>query len=260
MLACLTLAAGCSGGTPSAPGPPPNTVPAADGIDVSPGGTGMVAHTDFRFTPRSARDADGDALSFTWRFGDGGTATSETATHVYETAGSFSVELSISDGEATVSSPGATVQVGPNLAGAWRHTGTSARRCSPSPCSHHSIRTLSLEQSGGAIAGRVTPNVDFVPTGFIAFPLTGSVEPVSHPGVVRFTTGDVPVAALQGATISYSFEGESNAAGTALIGTLTQVQKSLPFPNPFRIELCGSTAPVVTCPPVSALSTATFTR
>src|SRR5262245_17713965 len=43
------------------------------------------------FTAQGVSDPDGDSLSFTWNFGDGGTGTGPTTTHAFSTAGSFSV-------------------------------------------------------------------------------------------------------------------------------------------------------------------------
>ena len=47
----------------------------------------------------SSTDADGDALSFGWDFGDGGTSSDENPTHTYESAGTYEVSLTASDGE-----------------------------------------------------------------------------------------------------------------------------------------------------------------
>ena len=124
----------------------------------------------------------------------------------------------------------------------------------------HSMRSLNVAQSGGELSGSLTPNVNFVPTGFVDFAFTGSVAPVGHPGTVRFTTGDQPIAALQNETLSYSFEGQTNESGTTMTGTLRQERKHRPIMNPSRSCICGSTDPVVTCPSDIRTSTSTLTR
>lgn len=46
-------------------------------------------------------DADGDALTYAWDFGDGSSATGVTAVHTYAAAGSYVVKLTVSDGKST---------------------------------------------------------------------------------------------------------------------------------------------------------------
>mgnify|MGYP000188589535 CR=1 FL=1 len=50
------------------------------------------------FTNTSA-DADGDALTHSWDFGDGGTSTEESPTHTYADEGTYTVSLTASDGD-----------------------------------------------------------------------------------------------------------------------------------------------------------------
>jgi PKD repeat protein len=223
----------------------------------------MVDATSFVFTPQGAQDANGDALTFAWRFGDGATASGASATYVYRTTGSFTVDLTVSDGRVTVSAPSAKVDVGANLTSNWRHVSSTDRQCSDASlitCSVFAMQTTSLTQSGNQVSGAFTPNVNFVPTGFVAFAFTGTVDPVAHPATVRFSTPDQPVAALQNDTYSFSFEGRTDVLGTTMIGTLTQTRKHRPQANPFGVVICGSREPVVTCPPDVRTSTSTFAK
>ncbi|MEM9921029.1 MAG: PKD domain-containing protein, partial [Bacteroidota bacterium] len=50
-----------------------------------------------RFDASTSTDADGDALTFQWAFGDGNTATGETVNHAYQSAGTYTVTLTVSD-------------------------------------------------------------------------------------------------------------------------------------------------------------------
>ena len=71
-----------------------NTPPAAD-LDVIT--SGLKASLD----ATDSSDIDGDDLSFTWDLGDGTTAQGERVNHTYPGAGSYTVTLEVSDGEAT---------------------------------------------------------------------------------------------------------------------------------------------------------------
>lgn len=80
---------------------PVNRAPVA-----SIGATG--AYLSWSFDARGSTDADGDALTYAWSFGDGATATGPTAAHTYAAAGTYTVTLTASDGKA---SDGATYAV-----------------------------------------------------------------------------------------------------------------------------------------------------
>ena len=45
-----------------------------------------------------ATDEDGDRLTQTWSFGDGGMATGDSTAHVYDQPGSYTVRLTVTDG------------------------------------------------------------------------------------------------------------------------------------------------------------------
>jgi len=59
-----------------------------------------------------ASDPDGDALTYTWTFGDGGTATGNPVTHAYGSTGTKNVSVAVSDGTLTTSANG-SVSVNP---------------------------------------------------------------------------------------------------------------------------------------------------
>jgi hypothetical protein len=49
----------------------------------------------------NSSDPNGDALTYSWVFGDGGTGVGMSASHTYASAGSYPVTLSVSDGSLT---------------------------------------------------------------------------------------------------------------------------------------------------------------
>jgi hypothetical protein len=191
-----------------------NHAPSAGTIAVSPSGTGMASITPFAFTS-SASDEDNDSLTYNWNFGDGATGSGATPSHTYANAGTFNVTLSISDGKDSVDSPGATVTVGPNLAGAWRSTATE-------PGFGAGV-VANLSQSGGTLGGTITFSGAL--SGTITG-VTGTAAPLTHPSTVAFTTPSYTVAGQPG-TFTLRFAGTSNAAGTVLTGTYTATSTAL---------------------------------
>lgn len=63
--------------------------------------TSGEAPLDVHFDASASSDPDGDALTYSWNFGDGATTTGEMADHTYTDAGEFTVTLTVSDGELT---------------------------------------------------------------------------------------------------------------------------------------------------------------
>ncbi|HET6547694.1 MAG TPA: ThuA domain-containing protein [Solirubrobacter sp.] len=88
----LEVAAGV---TPDANcGIPPNIAPA---IEASRVPAGVVdAGEQVAFTA-GASDADGEALTYAWDFGDGATSTEENPTHVFGAMGAYTVTLTVTD-------------------------------------------------------------------------------------------------------------------------------------------------------------------
>jgi PKD repeat protein len=87
---------------PPAPPPPPhNSAPRAD-FRADP--TSGTAPLTVRFSNASS-DADGDAITSSWDFGDGFTSTDRSPTHLFTSAGAFSVTLVVTDARGLSSTP-----------------------------------------------------------------------------------------------------------------------------------------------------------
>lgn len=56
-----------------------------------------VAGTPVSFNGAASSDPDGDALTYSWNFGDGGAASGATPTHVYAAGGLYAVVLTVTD-------------------------------------------------------------------------------------------------------------------------------------------------------------------
>jgi len=56
------------------------------------------------FDASLSSDPDGDPLTYTWDFGDGSTATGVSPSHVFQSTGTYTVKLIVSDGQASTES------------------------------------------------------------------------------------------------------------------------------------------------------------
>ena len=87
---------------------------------------GFATVTTFRFTA-TACDADtGDPLTISWDFGDGGTTTGGTVAHIYQTAGTFQVSITVSDGKLTSEPDVSQRALVSDLNGSWRIGSTTS--------------------------------------------------------------------------------------------------------------------------------------
>lgn len=73
-----------------------NTPPVADLTSSTSTGQAPLQVT---FDGTNSSDADNDILTYSWDFGDGNTMTGPTATHTFTDAGSYTVTLTVSDGQ-----------------------------------------------------------------------------------------------------------------------------------------------------------------
>lgn len=89
--------------SPPPPPPPPNHAPVAVVGGPYESETGSVS-----FDGSASSDEDGDALTFAWQFGDGGTSTEVKPSHTYADAGSFNVSLTVTDAKGLASTAATT--------------------------------------------------------------------------------------------------------------------------------------------------------
>lgn len=94
--AILFLAA-CSGGGGDGGGttPPPANQPPSASFTLTPTSGPAPLIVDFDATASS--DSDGTVSSFTWDFGDGNSASGATAQHSFTSAGTFTIQLTVTD-------------------------------------------------------------------------------------------------------------------------------------------------------------------
>ena len=107
VLCALALVSACGGGGGggSPPPPPVNNPPVASFAATPSSGTAPLT---VQFDGSASTDADGSIASYQWNFGDGSAAgTGVTTGHVYQSAGTYSVTLRVSD---NVGASGSTTQ------------------------------------------------------------------------------------------------------------------------------------------------------
>jgi hypothetical protein len=183
-----------------------NQAPEPGSIGVSPTGIGMVGSTSFSFST-TARDPDGDALSYAWTFGDGGTATGPSPSHTYSAEGTYTVGLTVYDGNGgRATAPGLSITVGPSLSGNWKGR---------IPGSRNTI-TLEIDQaSGGRLSGTLVEGQPLYPDGSLyclpscSTSLTGTFTPSAYPTAIEWSAGPT-----YGLVVTFTFSGQSSDGRT----------------------------------------------
>ena len=111
----------------------------------------MAGLTRYQFDASGTSDPDGDPLTYSWDFGDGGTGTGVAATHVYSAPGTYSVTLSVSDGQNESAATG-PVTVTPDLDGTF----SGVVHFNPGTYSYQVDLTLSQSAGSATVHGTLS--------------------------------------------------------------------------------------------------------
>jgi hypothetical protein len=168
-----------------------NSPPVAGTIGVTPSGKGMAGMTEYVFSATGASDPDKDSLTYAWEFGDGGTSAEQAPRHVYETAGTYAITLTVSDGKKKASTT-ATVTVGKNMTGTWIGNLIGA------------TTTVTMTQSGTSLSG------NFNLAGVLSGAVRGSISGAGFPYNVTLT---VAISGYEPFTFNGTLTDENNLRG-----------------------------------------------
>lgn len=82
-----------------------------------------------QFSSAGSHDPDGGSITYVWRFGDGASSSLANPSHVYASAGNYSVTLEVrdNDGASTSDSTSATIQAAPTTTSAPSPTPTTTQ-------------------------------------------------------------------------------------------------------------------------------------
>jgi PKD repeat protein len=95
-------------------GAPSNQPPVARATATPGSGTAPLT---VAFDGRASSDPDGSIASYAWTFGDGGSAAGATTSHTYQSAGTYSARLTVTDNQGATNSTTVSILVtsGPTL-------------------------------------------------------------------------------------------------------------------------------------------------
>jgi PKD repeat protein len=204
---------------PGVIGAPPTSLRLA--INLPNAVTGDTAVFTANVTDSSGNDASGQVASYSWGFGDGGTAVGRTASHTYTGSGNFAVSLTIVDvlgrvGQASSSltvsagvNPTATFVVSPSSPNVGQTVGFNASSSAATP--GHSITSYSWDFGDLTVGSGQTTTHSYSAAGQYSVVLT-TKDDVGRKGVA---TQNVSVGAA-GLSADFNFSPSSPIKGQSV--------------------------------------------
>lgn len=189
---CAAILYACGGGGGGAPPPPPAPPVAVAKSNVTQGQAPLTVN----FDASGSSDPQGFALTYSWSFSDGGTATGVTASHAFQNHGTYTATVAVNDGHnTTTSSPiQITVSAAPptvtptaiavNVLG----VSSTSTQVAISATDRESLPLTYSIQTPPTL-GSATVNGN---TGVITYTVPGFVTGASDPFTVQVTNGFTP--------------------------------------------------------------------
>ncbi len=265
------------GGTPPAPAPQPQPAPSPPPPPGPPPSANRAPEAGFTVTTdglqaefsSSSTDPDGERLTHRWSFGDGGSSGFVNPAHGYPRAGTYTVQLTVTDERGAASTAAQTVTVGTRTTSSTSASAPPAAAPAPAPGGPGAPGTTagSAASSGSApaarrgalpvvrIAGRLVGTRTLVRVLSVRAP-RGSRVTVTCRGRGCATRRAVRLAVGAGTLRVARVEGRRYAAGTVLAVRVARpgaVDRSTRFTfrarrAPLRVDRCLSPGTSLTVP------------
>jgi serine protease len=95
-------------------------------VSIDAGSTTIPVGADVQFDGSGSADSDGSIASYAWDFGDGTSGSTATVTHAYDSAGDYTVSLTVTDDDGASSTKTLDVTVEPDQGGSCGDTSASS--------------------------------------------------------------------------------------------------------------------------------------
>jgi glucose/arabinose dehydrogenase len=207
------------------------------------------------FSSAGSSDPEGVALTYSWTFGDGGTSTQPNPSHTYQSAGTYTARLTVSDGVNSTASNNISVSVTTSgnqppvaVASGSPTSGTAPLTVNFSSAGSSDPEGVALTYSwtfgDGGTSTQPNPSHTYQSTGTYTARLTVS------DGVNSTSSSDIPITvsgASAGLVAAYGFEESSggtvtDASGNANHGTLSGATRTTSGRYGSALSFSGSNA------------------
>jgi PKD repeat protein len=161
--------------------------------------TSGIAPLPVAFSSAGSSDPDGSIVSYAWNFGDGSTSTAASPIKTYNTAGTYTARLTVTDDRGATSSATVSIVVSPAPADPNTDVDVSQFGLTSSKAASGSTATATIfvKDRLGRAAANVTVNVKW--SGLVSGTATGKTD---GSGRVVFTSGKSKKSGTVSATIT----------------------------------------------------------
>ena len=116
-----------------------------------------TAPLNVSFTGSGSSDSDGFITAYAWNFGDGGTSTTADSTHLYNSAGSYTASLTVTDNQGLKNTATLIITVNPSPATNSIHVGSIVlSESSPWRGSYQCAASITVRNNSGSPASGAT--------------------------------------------------------------------------------------------------------
>lgn len=168
------------------------------------------------FDGSASYDADGSIVSYQWNFGDGSTSSGASVQHTYQSAGTYTATLTVTDNFGGTTSTTVTVQVAANPANVVRVAAIALNLTSVPGGKQVNAVTRITNLAGSPIAGAVVMG-SF--SGAVSGPGTATTDANGEAVIVskKFKRGTVTFTVTGVSKTSYAYNSAQNVVTSASI-------------------------------------------